>query len=193
MDFRINFERHKPTALLKDIDHIIQGCIRGDRFAQEKLYCEYFNYAMTVCIPYTNTVFEAEEMANDGFIKVFDKIRTFDISRTFTPWFRRIMINSAIDHIRSQRKHYMSEDIDERVDITDDDLSIIDRISADELIDKIRELTPAYRTTFLLYVVEGMKHHEIAEQLGIAEGTSKSNLAKAKKKLQELLKNWGDE
>lgn len=148
---------------------------------------------MTICIPYSNTDFEAEEMANDGFMKVFDKMVSYDMSRSFTPWIRRIMINSAIDHIRSQRKHYMSEDIDEQVDISNEDLSILDKIAADELMDKIRELPPAYKTTFILYAVEGLKHHEIAERLGIAEGTSKSNFAKAKKKLQESLKNWNND
>lgn len=174
------------------MDHIISGCISGDRQSQETLYREYFNYAMTVCIPYCNTDFEAEEMVNDGFMKVFDKIEKFDQTRPFTPWIRRIMINSAIDHIRSQKKHYLNEDIDEELSVTSDDLSVIDRISSDELLSKVMELSPGYRSVFLLYAVEGYKHYEIADQLGISEGTSKSNFAKAKRKLQDSLKNWGN-
>ena len=145
---------------------------------------------MTVCLPYGNTEFEAEEMVNDGFMKVFDRISSFDPNRAFKPWFRRIMINSAIDHIRSQRKHYLNEDIDTQLSVSGEDLSVIDAISAAELMSKVQELPPAYKSAFLLYVVEGFKHHEIAEKLGISEGTSKSNLAKAKKKLQESLRNW---
>ena len=148
---------------------------------------------MTVCTPYSHTDFEAEEMANDGFMKVFDRIESFDVSRPFTPWIRRIMINSSIDHIRSQKKHYMTEDIDEQFDISNNDISILDKIAAEELMDHVRNLPPAYRTTFMLYAVEGLKHHEIAKQLDIAEGTSKSNYAKAKKKLQESLSNWDNE
>lgn len=174
----------------KEIDEIIEGCKRRNRKSQEALYRQYYSYAMTVCLPYSNTDFEAEEMANDGFMKVFDKIESFDAQRPFNPWIRRIMINSSIDHIRSQRKHYLAEDIDEQFDISNDDLSILDKISADELMDVVRKLPPAYKTTFLLYAQEGYKHREIAEELGINEGTSKSNFAKARKKLQELLKNW---
>ncbi len=146
---------------------------------------------MTICVPYCNTDFEAEEMVNDGFMKVFDKISSFDKSRSFTPWIRRIMINSAIDHIRSQRKHYLNEDIDSTPAVTSDDISVLDQITSEELMEKVKELSPGYRSVFLLYAVEGFKHHEIADQLGISEGTSKSNFAKAKRKLQDSLKNWG--
>lgn len=179
-------------VVLKNQQDILAGCIKGDRASQETLYREYYNYAMTICLPYANTDFEAEEMANDGFMKVFAKISSFDLDRPFTPWLRRIMINSSIDHIRSQRKHYMSQDIDTVSDVTNEDISIVDEMTAGELMEKVRELPQAYRTAFMLYEVEGYKHHEIADQLGIAEGTSKSNLAKAKAKLRESLKNWKD-
>lgn len=101
------------------------------------------------------------------------------------------MINSAIDHIRSQRKHYLNEDIDSTPAVTSDDISVLDQITSEELMEKVKELSPGYRSVFLLYAVEGFKHHEIADQLGISEGTSKSNFAKAKRKLQDSLKNWG--
>jgi len=170
--------------LLKDFEAIIKGCVRNDRRSQELLFKEYYAYAMTICLPYSNTDFEAEEIVNDGFIKVMKSIKEFDPKYPFKGWMRRIMINTAIDHFRSNKKHYYALDIDEAVALSNDEVSALDQLSADDLMGIVRELPKAYQTTFMLYAVEGYKHHEIAKKLGISEGTSKSNYAKAKKKLQ---------
>ena len=173
--------------MLKNLEEIIQGCIENHRPSQEALYREYYGYAMTVCLPYSNTDFEAEEIANDGFIKIFNKIADYNPQYPFTAWLRRILINTAIDHFRSQKKHYYGLEIDQAVTVQDDEVTALDKLSADELMGMVRELPQAYRTSFLLYAIEGYKHHEIAKELGITEGTSKSNLAKAKKKLQQAV------
>lgn len=138
-------------------------------------------------MPYSNSTFEAEEMVNDGFMKAFKSLDNYKPEFAFGAWLRRIMINSAIDHYRSQKKHYFNMELSSARELSGDDLTVLDRISAQELMDLVRTLSTAYRTTFLLYVVEGFKHHEIAEQLGVSEGTSKSNLAKAKKRLQQKI------
>ncbi len=142
---------------------------------------------MTICTPYSNSTFEAEEMVNDGFMKAFKSLGNYNSDYPFGAWLRRIMINAAIDHYRSQKKHYFSLELSTAKELSGNDLSILDKLSAEELMEVVRSLSQAYRTTFLLYVVEGYKHHEIAEQLGISEGTSKSNLAKAKKRLQQMI------
>lgn len=142
---------------------------------------------MTICTPYSNSTFEAEEMVNDGFMKAFKSLDNYNPEYPFGAWLRRIMINSAIDHYRSQKKHYFNLELSSARELSGDDLSILDQLSAEELMEMVRSLSSAYRTTFLLYVVEGFKHHEIAKQLGISEGTSKSNLAKAKKRLQQMI------
>lgn len=173
--------------MLKDLEDIIARCRELDRSAQEKLYREFYSTAMTICTPYSNSTFEAEEMVNDGFIKAFKSLDNYNPEYPFGAWLRRIMINSAIDHYRSQKKHYFNLELSSARELSGDDLSIFDQLSAEELMEMVRSLSSAYRTCFLLYVVEGYKHHEIAAQLGISEGTSKSNLAKAKKRLQQMI------
>lgn len=120
-------------------------------------------------------------------MKAFKSLGNYNPEYPFGAWLRRIMVNSAIDHYRSQKKHYFNLELSSAKELSGDNLSIIDELSAEELMEMVRSLSSAYRTTFLLYVVEGFKHHEIAAQLGISEGTSKSNFAKARKKLQQMV------
>jgi len=171
--------------VVKNIDDVISGCINRDRTSQEALYRGYYSYAMTVAAAYSQSDFEAEEIVHDGFMKIFKKLAEYDSNYPFTGWFRRIIINSAIDHFRKSKKHSFHTEIDQAVSVQAEDLSAIDMISTDELMSVVRELPTAYRTVFVLYVVEGYKHHEIAEKLGISEGTSKSNFARARQKLRE--------
>ena len=178
--------------MVKDIESVISGCIKGKRASQEALYRGYYAYAMTVASAYSQSDFEAEEIANDGFIKVFGRIKEYDSQFPFTAWFRRIIVNSAIDHFRKNKKHNFHLEVDQAAGIETNDLSAIDQLSANEMMELVRSLPTAYRTVFTLYVVEGYKHHEIADQLGISEGTSKSNFARARQKLQlEIEKRLG--
>ncbi len=170
--------------MLKDIDKIITDCLKGTRSAQEQLYKGYYNYAMTVATAYSNTDFEAEEITNDGFMKVFKRLNEYDDTYPFTPWFRRIIVNSAIDHFRRNKKHQHHMEVDQALGLESDDVSALDQLSEEDLMTVVRALPNAYQTVFVLYVLEGYKHHEIAEQLGISEGTSKSNYARARQKLQ---------
>lgn len=175
--------------MLKNIDRVIGGCLRNERNAQEELYRGYYAYAMTIATAYSNSEFEAEEIANDGFVKVFNRLKEYDEKFPFSPWFRRIIINAAIDHFRKNKKHSFHLEVEEARAIESDDLSALDKLSENELMELVQGLPQAYRTVFTLYVVEGFKHHEIAEQLGISEGTSKSNYARAKQKLQIEIAN----
>lgn len=147
----------------------------------------FYAYGMSITLRYADSRDEAAEILNDAFMKVFTNIRDFDTSRAFKPWLRRIIINTAINHYHRNKESSQIEDID----AADKNLSraerIISGISYDEIIEMVQQLTPAYRTVFNLYVIEGFKHKEIAEMLDIAVGTSKSNLSKAKKNLQSIL------
>jgi len=131
---------------------------------------------------------EAEEMFDDGFLRVLDKIKYYDPERPFDAWFRTVMIRSAIDHYRRHKSSITFADIEEAYEIGHDP-GLLEKLSAEEILAVVQLLPPAYRTAFSLHVVDGYTHPEIAEMLGINEGTSRSNLSKARMKLQELLTN----
>jgi len=123
---------------------------------------------------------------NDGFIKIFTKLDKYSKGLSFKGWLRRVMINSSIDYFRRNEKHYHSLDISHGQYETASE-TILDKLAEDEIIAAIQRLPPSYRMVFNLYVIEGYKHEEIANQLNISTGTSKSNLSIARSKLQKIL------
>lgn len=141
-----------------------------------------YNYGMTIAQQYASNLQEAEEIANDGFYKVLKNIEKYENQGPFLLWVRRIIINCAIDHFRKNSKKKTEVASNSFVKNNADE-----KLNADYLLAMIQELTPQYRMVFVLHVIEGYSHDEIASQLGIAKGTSKSNLSKAKKKLQEMI------
>jgi RNA polymerase sigma-70 factor (ECF subfamily) len=166
---------------------IIKGCIAGDRASQQKLYNLYARKMMGVCLWYARSREEAEEILQDGFIRVFTYIGKFKGEGSFEGWIRRIMVNAALAKYKNKSYlrpvvEYNSEEHETR-----EAVSPIEILEAKELVKLVQELTPGYRMVFNLYVLEGMKHREIAELLGISEGTSKSNLADARIILQRHL------
>ena len=146
----------------------------------------YYSYAMGVSARYADSIQDAAEITNDGFMKVFTYLKKFDRKKEFKPWFRRILINCAIDNYKKNYRKSTELDIHLSLDKVNAE-SQIDLISYDEMLQLIRELPPGYRAVFNLYAIEGYKHNEIAEILNISGGTSKSNYFKAKKKLQEKI------
>lgn len=172
--------------MLEINESIIKDCKANNRGAQEKLYQTYYRYAMSISLPYVNSEDEAQEVVNDGFIKVFMNIHQYDKKRSFKGWFRRILINTAIDTFRKNKSHYNQIEFGE-TQIGNFDDNIIDRMSAEEILDLVQHLPQAYKIVFNLYVIEGYKHHEIAKILNISVGTSKSNLSKARNKLKESI------
>lgn len=173
-------ETKAETALLR-------GCLKQDREAQRKLYQLYYGYAMSICVRYSKDAEEAREVLNDGFMKVFTRLSQYDPDKPFKGWVRRIMINTALDNYRHNLKHYHLYDI-EATHPAADSFNVEQQLNYQELIGLVQGLSPAYRAVFNLYVVDGYTHEEIAEALGIAVGTSKSNLAKARANLREALK-----
>lgn len=147
----------------------------------------YYAYGMSITMRYADSRDRAAATLNDAFMKVFENIRTYDRNRPFKPWLRQIIINTAINHFNANKKFQNWEGLDENSVNMGTEETIISGLSYDEIIEMVQQLTPAYRTVFNLYVIEGFKHEEIAEMLGISVGTSKSNLHKAKRNLRALL------
>lgn len=166
---------------------ILKGCADQKREAQKALYKEFHGYCMSICLRYAETRDDAVEIMNDGFLKVFTYIKSYDLNLAFKPWIRKIMINSALDHIKKYQLKLEQLEIEAGLrELVQE--SQLDVLNYEDLLELIRKLPMAYRTVFNLYAIEGYKHEEIAEMLQINIGTSKSNYHKAKKKLQDLLK-----
>jgi RNA polymerase sigma-70 factor (ECF subfamily) len=178
----------------KELKTIVEACLRGERRAQERLFQTYYGKMLAVCMRYLNDRDSAQEILQVSFLKVFDKLEFFDFTGSLEGWIRRIVTNSAIDHLRKAKKDpFLSDQDNDFVTGSSDPMveseqtALLD-LKAQVAIEAIGKLSPAYRAVFNLYVIEEHTHKEIAEILGISEGTSKSNLAKAKMNLQRLLK-----
>jgi RNA polymerase sigma-70 factor (ECF subfamily) len=171
----------------------IRGCALNERESQKKIYNSFYGYAMAICDCYANNEEDAVEILNDGFLKIFKEIHRFKPAYTneinsFKGWLRKIMVCTAIDHFRKNKKHRVVGELDiASVKAHTYEENAVEKISYDEIIRFIQDLSPAYRTVLTLFIVEGFSHEEIADQLGIAIGTSKSNLAKARKQLQKII------
>ena len=171
----------------------VERCALNNRESQKKLYTSFYGYAMAVCDRYTNNQDDAIEILNDGFLKVFKEIYRYkpaytDVVSSFKGWLRKIMVYTAIDHFRKNHKHQFTTDLDNGVvQVASHAEDALDRISYEEIIRSIQDLTPGYRTVFNLFIIEGFTHEEISDKLGISIGTSKSNLAKARRQLQKIL------
>lgn len=177
------------AALLEQTAQLIRACINGDRCSQSRLYEQFAPKMLGVCMRYANNKEEAEEILQEGFIKVFKSLPSFKFAGSFEGWIRKIMVYSAIQQFRSKAKMFSIVDIDsiQPGEIANEE--IVSGIQKKELLKLIQDLPPAYRLVFNLYVFEGMKHREIAECLGISEGTSKSNFFDAKLILQKAVAN----
>jgi RNA polymerase sigma factor (sigma-70 family) len=172
------------------LDDTVKMCVKGDRKAQKKLYETFYSKMMGVCYRYTNNTEDARDVLQDGFIKVFSNINKYEFNGSLEGWIRRIIVNTAIDHFRKHKNVFFADD-DEGSILENSKVESVDSIYSQfgetVIMEAIQALSPAYKTVFNLYVIEGFQHKEIAKQLGISEGTSKSNLAKAKMKLRTLI------
>lgn len=178
----------------QQLKNIIQGCVTANRQSQKEFYQLYYGFAMGICMRYCNTHDDAMEVVNDGFFKIFRTLPQFEprhenFEASLMGWMKSIIINTAIDHFRKNKNNYLVGDIkEEHHNMSDADASAVDRMSYKEIMELVQKLSPGYRTVFNLHVIDGFKHEEIAEQLNISVGTSKSNLAKARINIQKMLK-----
>jgi RNA polymerase sigma factor (sigma-70 family) len=162
----------------------IAALTRQDRRAQQQLYEQYYGKMMGVCLRYAGSRDEALDLLHEGFIKVFQNISRYRTGTSLPAWIRTIIVNTCIDYYRRTMRR-RTEDIDDLLHIADDHPDILSNLTEREILDAVQQLTPAYRAVFNLYVVEGYSHKEIADALQITESTCRSNLVKARTKLQE--------
>lgn len=168
---------------------LIKGCIDGDRRMQEELYRRFSPKMYAVCLRYASNTEEAQDILQDAFIKVYKKLESFRGEGSFEGWVRRIFVNTSIEYFR--RKKYL-QPVTEKEENTIEGkyVSVLDELAEKDILQLITQLSPGYRTVFNMYVVEGYSHKEIGDLLGISEGTSKSQLSRAKAILQDLVKKY---
>ncbi len=172
--------------MLKD-ENLIKECLKNNRVAQKELYDKYSSKLMGVCIRYTNSKEDAEDMLIEGFTLIFQKLSMFKGDGSFEGWMKRIMINNAISHFRTNSKYRFHKDIEEVYNEIEKQESIIEKMEAQRIMKLVNSMPKGYRMIFNLYAVEGYTHREIADKLDLSEGTSKSQFSKARKWLQNRL------
>ena len=163
---------------------LIQACLNGDRKAQKSLYELYSAKMYAVCLRYAVDENEASDMLQEGFIRIYTNLDQFEGKGSFEGWIRRVFIHTAIKYYHKMRRHNSTDEIGQRAERATGE-SVVGRMSADELMQLIKELPEGYRVVFNLYAVEGYSHKEIADLLNIGESTSRSQLVKARRLLQE--------
>lgn len=174
---------------LNNLEQLIEDCMSGVRTAQNRMYDLFAPRMLPVCLRYAGDREEAEEILQEGFIKVFGHLSQFRREGSFEGWIRRIMVNVALQRFREKARMYPVVAIKEDAPEPAARSEAYSRLGYKDLLALVQKLPPAYRLVFNLYVFEGMKHKEIAEKLKITEGTSKSNLYDARLILQrEVMK-----
>ena len=173
--------------MAETLDILLKECKRGKSGSQEELYRRFASAMYGLCLQYASCEEDAQDILQEGFIKIFAKLDQVKNPAALPGWIRRVMINTAMERYRSQiilqRVDELREEYDE---VTGNEA--LDRLTCEELTGLIQTLTPRYRMVFNLYAIEGYSHKEISDELGISIGTSKSNLSRARTILQEKIK-----
>lgn len=172
-----------------ELEEVILGCRKGDRYAQHRLYQAFHVWASAICQRYTNSPEITRECVQDGFFKIFTKIDKYGGDLPFQPWLKRIMINTCIDRYRAQLNEIQTVGLETAFDETVLADALINA-DTEHLLRLVRQLTPACQATFNLYAVEGYEYREIAEILGVSIGSVKSNLSKARMQLKKMLLDY---
>lgn len=168
-------------------EELIKGCLSSIPAFQQMLYKRYAAKMLTVCMRYADNQEEAEDVLQEGFIIVFEKMHQFRMQGSFEGWIRRIMVNKSLEHLRKSSKIFPVMNINNVKDHFISTEDVLTTLASKELLKMIQELPPMYKMVFNLYVFEGMSHKEIAAKVGIAEGTSKSNLSDARSLLKRKI------
>ena len=175
-----------------ELNDLIKGCQQKERRSQHEIYNMLKGKMFAVCMRYAKNQPEAEDILQDGFIKVFTKIDQFKFEGSFEGWVRRIMVNTALENYRRNSRMFTVTDIEEALDHSGTE-ETISRISAQDLTNDIQDLPTGYKTVFNLYAIEGYNHKEIGELLGINENTSKSQYSRARTTIQKMIAKQGIE
>lgn len=176
--------KEEKKALYK---RLIEGCLKNQRSSQKALYEVMSPKVFAICLRYADSYHNAEDLLQEGFIKVFKYIKNYRGDGSFEGWVKRIFVNTAIEHYRKKARMYPIVNLD-NVDYDIKVENISDTLELEDLQKLVQKLSPGYKTVFNLYAVEGYSHREIGEMLNISEGTSKSQLARARYLLQKMIK-----
>jgi len=173
-----------------DINHgeesFIQACLANEEWALKAIYNEYYPTMLPVCLRYANNYDDALDILHEGFIKVFRHISKYKAGTSLGSWIRRIMINTSIDYYRKVKRR-RTENLDTAYGQCIKGADAVSDLTTQEIMKALQQLTPAYRSVFNLYVIEGFSHKEVGAMLGITESTSRSNLVKSRTKLKAIL------
>jgi len=176
---------------LPEIKNIINGCLKENRRDQELLYRRHAPKLYAVCLQYSGNDEEARDILQEGFIKIFENLIHYKHEGSFEGWMRRIMVNTALEKYRSRHNLYRVDDIDQIPEPdAEPDNEDYSGLEAVDLMEIIRELPPKYRMVFNLFAIEGYSHREISQMINISEGTSKSNLSRARIILQRRVGSY---
>lgn len=187
MCFFFTFVWAQRRIWVEKLKEIVQGCIKNDRNKQSELYQVFSAKMYGICLRYSANADDAQDLLQEGFVKVFESIRHFKWKGSLEGWMRRVFVNLALDKYRSRITHLSVDELGDAQDITDQEASALDHMSEKEIMQLVQQLPDQYRMVFNLYVVEGHSHHEIAQALQIGVSTSRSNLARAKVLLKEKI------
>lgn len=171
---------------------LIRGCLSGDNRMQEELYNRFASKMYAVCLRYSNNTDDAQDLLQEGFIKIFKNLDRFRAEGSFEGWIRRVFVNTSIEHYRRKVNLFSTSEREEAL-VKDSSVSALDKLAEKDIINLVQDLSPGYRTVFNMYAIEGFSHKEIGGILGISEGTSKSQLARAKGILQKKVQEFLDE
>jgi RNA polymerase sigma factor (sigma-70 family) len=174
------------------IDELIARCKAGERKAQEMLYKQFASKMLGVCMRYATDKMEAEDMLQNGFVKMFKKLDDYRGEGSFEGWLRRIMVHSAIEYYRKHHKLVQVMDVTETGNEPSVNPAALSNMGAKDLLAIIQQLSPGYKMVFNLYAIEGYSHKEIAEIVGITEGASKSQLSRARAILKDMVLKMED-
>ena len=167
-------------------EQIREGCVKGDCKYQQMLYNMFASKMFSVCLRYANEYNSAQDLLQEGFVKVFKNVEKFRGEGSFEGWVRRIFVNTAIEHYRKQVNLYALHDTEARgYEFYEE--NALETLKQEDIMKMIQKLSDGYRTVFNLYVIEGFSHKEIGGMMGISEGTSKSQLARARYLLQKMI------
>jgi RNA polymerase sigma factor (sigma-70 family) len=170
----------------QDESDFIRACINNERWAQKKLYEDHYSAMMAVALRYSNNHDDALDILHESFFKVFRNLQKYHTNTSLSAWIRRIIINTSIDYYRKEMKRNV-HDLDEAVQICTNIPDVISEMNSEDILKAMQQLPYCYRSVFNLFVIEGYSHKEIAEMLQVNESTCRSNLAKARTKLKEIL------
>ncbi len=165
-------------------EQLIEGCRQGERSAQRNLYEKYSRRLFGICMRYCDSREEAEEILQEGMLKVFQKIEAFKGDGSLESWMKKIMVNTALDHYRKGKHREQETEWQDHINISSEELT---DLKAKDLLTVVMKLPKGFRTVFNLYAIEGYNHGEIGKMLGISEGTSKSQYARARAQIIKML------